>query len=317
MAMLCIVFFHACGFVNSTVHFPLGTEVNNNSLYWKFLCIGTKFSLEIFTVIAGFLFALLFNRGKYNNPLSFLKKKIMRLLVPYFVFIHLMIFTTGDSYILATVFSGSYMHLWYLPTLFWCFICGYMMIKCIKKRSVWIIVWLILAFLPRSGISLPEFMGLQNLLTYLSWFVLGIIIFATDYSSMIRYKWVPPLLLAPYFLFVCMGTLEDNNSWYTNILQAMVILGVWGMAFFYSKYVEKYVRPLLAMSGLFFSIYLLHYWIGTYLISRTAKSILPLEHWAAHHGVLFSFGLGLVMLLLSWGAAWIIHKTKIGRMLLS
>jgi fucose 4-O-acetylase-like acetyltransferase len=74
------------------------------------------FVMQAFMFLSGYLYKPV---GKHEI-IPFIRKKVLRLLLPYFVFSFLIMLTSG-FFSLKELFQGFW-HLWFLWALFWCFI---------------------------------------------------------------------------------------------------------------------------------------------------------------------------------------------------
>lgn len=95
LSILVVVFFHVYQYMYVPAHFPETVQMYHDAYFWFNQCVGINIAMPMFTLIAGFLFSYLYDKGKYQELLPLIKKKAMRLLLPYFVFGILMMATTG------------------------------------------------------------------------------------------------------------------------------------------------------------------------------------------------------------------------------
>ena len=94
MAMLVVVAFHTYGYMYAS-HFPQSREGYNAIYYTANQCVFINVAMPLFTAIAGFLFAWLHQQGRYQDYWQMIRKKALRLLLPFAVFGTLMMATTG------------------------------------------------------------------------------------------------------------------------------------------------------------------------------------------------------------------------------
>lgn len=127
LSILVVVFFHVYQYMYVPAHFPETVQMYHDTYFWINQCVGINVAMPMFTLIAGFLFSYLYDKGKYQELLPLIKKKAMRLLLPYFVFGILMMATIGVPFRPWELYTGGFAHLWYLSFLFWCFPLGWFM----------------------------------------------------------------------------------------------------------------------------------------------------------------------------------------------
>lgn len=128
LSILVVVFFHVYQYMYVPAHFPETVQMYHDTYFWINQCVGINVAMPMFTLIAGFLFSYLFDKGKYQDFVPLIKKKAMRLLLPFFVFGILMMATTGVPFRPWELYTGGFVHLWYLSFLFWCFPLGWFML---------------------------------------------------------------------------------------------------------------------------------------------------------------------------------------------
>ena len=121
LSILVVVFFHVYQYMYVPRHFPETVQMYHDAYFWFNQCVGINIAMPMFTLIAGFLFSYFYDKGKYQEFVPLIKKKAMRLLLPFFVFGILMMATTGVPFKPWELYTGGFAHLWYLSFLFWCF----------------------------------------------------------------------------------------------------------------------------------------------------------------------------------------------------
>ena len=134
--------------------------------------------LETFVFISGYVFQMQVEKGKIKGSAAkWIAKKAKRLLVPSMIFstLWIIIFKPFESIVIIDFIKNlSYAHLWFLPMLFWCFVCGYVIQKndiCNKKT---LLVLLLLVFAPKFSF-IP--LRINSFMEYGFFFVLGMYIF--------------------------------------------------------------------------------------------------------------------------------------------
>lgn len=101
-------------------------DVKAYGIFWKFI---SGFRIEMIALVAGYVFSFQVNDlHRVYEFKSFAWKKFKRLLIPcwffsiFYFFMFLFTPDTGLYKCFETIISGAG-HLWFLPMLFWCFIC--------------------------------------------------------------------------------------------------------------------------------------------------------------------------------------------------
>lgn len=320
LSILTVVFFHVYQYMYAEAHFPATVGMYHNTYFWFNQCVGINIAMPMFSLIAGYLFDYLYDRGKYRDLLPLMRKKTMRLWLPYFVFGVLMMATIGVPFAPWKLLQGNFAHLWYLAALFWCFPLAWVIKKYVG--NVWAKVGILVVFLMLSScdMQLPRVLGLHYIRGWFGWFMLGGMIAShqeTLFGIVRKYKLVV-LLLAPFALQAWFAPVEYGDSaWYAVPCTALALIGI-VYAFANMRrggVILKLCQPLVWLSKYSFGIYLFHCWVGPYMISRTAKRLLPLEELAADHVMLFPLLLTLSVIAVSWTLTWLLMKTRMGRML--
>ena len=123
MSMLAIVAYH-CMCYNAGIWVRYScSNVNENINTVAKLLVTT--ALPMFFFISGYVYALNFKeRNKYGEFLSFVKNKCIRLIIPTISFTIVYLIFFPREYTIVEMLSGVG-HLWFLPTLFVCFLLIY------------------------------------------------------------------------------------------------------------------------------------------------------------------------------------------------
>ena len=115
------------------------------------------FRLEAFVFVSGYIFTFqMLDKNKFTSFGEFFKSKVVRLLIPCWVF-GILYFVLFKKYvnIWQTIYyiGGGIGHLWYLPCLFICFIAQYFLLKRQTNTKITLVVLMGLVFL--SFVPLP------------------------------------------------------------------------------------------------------------------------------------------------------------------
>lgn len=318
LCIIIVVFFHCYGMMYAESHFPATVSVYDRLYFIPNQCVFINIAMPMFIFVSGYLFQYLLMKGKYQTWSDLLKKKGLRILLPYFVFGTFFMATTGNFHPI-NLFNGGYWHLWFLPMLFWCFIFGYLVYKA-KLGVSFEMVFLFLTFI---GVIVPRFipmwMGLHNITCWFYWFYLGMLMY--KYRECLLEGFRKPilcvLLLSLSLFIICYFPVAYGGSkWYGNLAVTFSIISIstlmskvdWG------KY--KITTSITKFSAYSFGIYIWHNWVALMLISNTSKRLFGLEALAANHVILFPLCFSLITLAISWFLSWCMMKTKVGRFLI-
>lgn len=320
LRVLCIfvvVFFHCYGMMYAN-HFPETVSVYESLYFIPNQCIFINVAMPLFVLISGYLFEFLLKNRKYSTWWNLLRKKGLRILLPYFCFGLIFMATTGNWHPLS-LFDGGYWHLWFLPMLFWCFIVGYVVYKANVKFAIETILLLIAfcgKFIP---LFIPSLLGLQFIKSWFYWFYLGMLCYKyrdTLSSYLGKYKLSIFLLILAIAIIVLFPVEYGDSTWYGNLAVTccVVSLSCLMSGIDWSKY--KVTSPIVKFSAYSFGIYIWHNWVALILISKTSQRLFGLPEMAANHVILFPLCFSLITLAISWGLSWAMMKTKVGRFLI-
>ena len=134
---------------------PVGCH-DYESYRWVAL-FSRAFRLEAFVFVSGYIFTFqMLEKNKFTSFGQFLKSKIVRLLIPCWVF-GILYFILFKKYvnIWQTIYNigGGIGHLWYLPCLFICFIAQYFLLELKTNTKITLVILICLVFL--SFVPLP------------------------------------------------------------------------------------------------------------------------------------------------------------------
>ena len=141
-AMLMIVFYHCiCPYgVWTDASYSVDFHV---PLWDVFLDLMRNIHLPIFFVLAGYLYGYKRYRGGYNNFIKFIQKKFLRVMVPYILVGFLIVFVQKQP-VYSLLYGIS--HLWFLMTIFECYITGRLIDGILKGENKYKLLFLLFCF---------------------------------------------------------------------------------------------------------------------------------------------------------------------------
>lgn len=319
--IIVVVFFHCYGMMYAPGHFP-NTILQYKALYFDVNQRGLiNVAMPLFVFISGYLFYHLLMLGKYSTWKTLLRKKTIRILLPYVVF-SLFFMLTTDSCNLIQLLRGGYWHLWFLPMLFWCFVIGYGIYRMKLNIFLEMMLIILLVVVPIDEKKLPNtIMGIGGALNWFYRFYMGILFCKYRdifFSYIHRYKLYLPLLVFYVVAIVVWPSYygAGNNGLISRLSHlSFCIAACYLMSLVdWDKY--QFVSPIIKLSVYTFGIYIWHNWVALMLISNTSKQLFGLSELAANHVVLFPLCFSLITLFISWFLSWCMMKTKIGKFLI-
>lgn len=302
-----VILFHTMGFLDDH-HMVDGShivvEINKFSVYFVGIAV------PMFMFISGYLYRPV---GKHD-VISFVKKKALRLLLPYFVFSSL-IMLSGGFFSIKELFQGFW-HLWFLWALFWCFIFS-AFIDFSKKYAFAILLF---AFLI-GGVKV-ELPGLiKDFVQWYYFFALGAIVRAhaqiLEYIKQ-YYLWIPMILCYVIAVSIVPFQYRSPSAIYELAISAIVVVLFLFAESLTKKWEAKDLikKSILSIGRYSMGIYILHFWILIYLLSTTAIRVFHIEAFIQRIPVLTISGLVIVNFLLCYILTALISRNKIGKLLL-
>ena len=319
-SIIVVVFFHCYGMMYAEGHFPNSMSVYENRYFTINQSALINVAMPMFTYVSGYLFQYLLMKGKYQTWGGLLKKKGLRILLPYLVFGAFFMVTTGNWHPLQLL-NGDYWHLWFLPMLFWCFIIGYSICR-IKLNKCAELILLLLSF---SGTLVPSFssyvVGVSGAIHWFYWFYIGML--AWKYRDVVTLYVVKYKLYVPFLLFYFIIVWQYPVYYGVSRLHVAYVIAITCLILSVSTLMSKVdwgkykiTTSITKFSAYSFGIYIWHNWVALMLISNTSKRLLGLEALAANHVILFPLCFSLITLAISWFLSWCMMKTKVGRFLI-
>ena len=144
LAIIVVVAFHAYGMCYAEAHLPQPLpKVYEETYEWFNQFIPINVAIPLFVFVSGYLFAIRLQKRKYQSLWHVAKDKFLRLGVPYYFFLPIMM-ATYSGFKREPYYTGGYWHLWFLPMLWWLFIVTYLLYPIFLGRGKWMALSLLL-----------------------------------------------------------------------------------------------------------------------------------------------------------------------------
>lgn len=168
--MLFVVWRHAIVFYTPQMHYsgPAYT-----ALYGHTATLLHAFNMPMFVFLSGFLYCLLWRKGRYEERWRFLWEKVQRLLIPYVLWGILIILLFPQSYNFQRLLGGELSHLWFLTMLFGIFLLVTLLRRFMQKPwqiACWAAFFVALNM---ARPELPAWVFTVRTVTYIPYFLLG------------------------------------------------------------------------------------------------------------------------------------------------
>lgn len=136
--------------------------------------------MPLFFILSGATFGI----SELTEFDTLCRKKIRRLLIPYWVYGQLFMlpvkyisgFYSADTFKQAEISywaGGESGHLWFLTALFWCMLIGWFMICFVGKKSAFLLLIIAYIFQYNHSFITLNVLGMQEGLNYIFWFISG------------------------------------------------------------------------------------------------------------------------------------------------
>ena len=205
-----------------------------------------------------------------NNVIKFVTKKIKRLIIPYICvtilwLVPIRLYINYSGYInknflniifISIIFGNDNGHLWYLPTLFSCFIIIIFLQRIFyNKNNVFFLGIIVSSMFYIFPISLCPIEYINTTLQYFCWFCIGGIIYI--YESKLNKLSITLIGVSNLFFVLLVIFLRYENFIFLNILK--LVCGILCICLIYrltpNTKINKFVNKIASNS---FGIYLLH-----------------------------------------------------------
>ena len=241
------------------------TPINNN-LYSFFSSLFKGIGLTVFTLISGYLLSMQIRNRHYNSFLSFIFKKVKRILLPC-LFAGIIYYIIFPQYsLLGDPFNGS--HLWYFIMIFMCFML-YPIFNRFDDPFILLLYIIIIALISRviyylSGDSI-HFRQFLEFYKYVIIFHAGYILNSTKLDKLKK----KVMYLIAIFIFLLVAAKPAAVSY------LVCTLLLFHYADFILMYIEKskYGKIIYSVvSSHSFNIYIIHQFIINYLVCKFTYS---------------------------------------------
>lgn len=309
-ALLCVIVFHVVGMIDSRIPLFSTLPMKNSILQTTSQLVGL--AVPLFMFIAGYLYKPVAK----NQTITFIRKKLARLWIPYCTFTILIMLTSGFFDFKAFI-SGGFYHLWFLTALFWCFICSLL----VDYSSYWSFVLLPIT-LAVSLVHIPPFLGLQDFIQWYYFFVLGAIIKVHPNIIMVirqYYLWVPLFVLF-VIIMVCVPFHYRAPSIIHALAESALILVIWTLSEKVGDIAKNRTNFITKMFCSFgkcsMGIYVLHYWLLIYILSSTSVSIFHVTFCLQYYPIITISAITVVSFGICYAITLLLQRSKYGRLLI-
>lgn len=256
-----------------------------------------SFHMPLFIFISGYLLDYTSKNGIENiNCLSFIKKKIKRLLIPYVVISSLAYvpkYLLGKfalrplelnlkSYIHGFIYpwDNPIIFFWFLPTLFFIMLITIFLVKILKNNiKVILIISLILSLFSEKFIDI-KFLNINGILNYLFFFILGIMYKRNE--NIIDKKIYTKLTFISINIILLVNCIINYTFSSKSLYIIIAVSGIIFSIFLEKIYSNKKYKFLNHLYGKSYSIYLLSWFpqvfiriIGFQILKQSWCIVLP------------------------------------------
>ncbi len=306
-----VVFFHVYAqFFKAGV---FGAEEDGNLWYVAIRCGLITVAMPMFFFLSGYCFTWsAVKKGHYSSFTELLRRKSIRLLVPYFVWSVVMMLACGGAINVGDLMRGINAHMWFLPSLFWCFLFGYVLLCRAKTVYHWLICLLLAFAFTMSGIVCPRVFGLLGASGYLCWFIMGqMFCMHYDKFSVLRDR-VPVLLLmlVPWVVMTVLSPAKYGGV--QTVWSLLTVALVLVSSVFLADKVPVFMTKVGGVVGrMSYGVYLLHF----ILLTLVSQHLTRMMDWVAASPVVLVPLLSVAILLVSMLLTKLLSMTRIGRWL--
>lgn len=280
-------------------------------------------AVPMFFFISGFLFDGQIANNRFTWR-TLVLDKAKRLLIPYICFTCMIMLSSG-FFDYTQILKGGFWHLWFLPTLYCCFLVYFGILNYMNKlktHKIYELLLYIISFACCCIISIPEkycILGIDGVAKWGVYFALGAITKSNEkffINCMNKYKvWIPLLLIW------VINNIYDQTPYMTvtwnNTLAVCSILLV---LFYFANEIKINTRlnkTILSIAASSMGIYILHYWILIYTTSSTSLKIMGLfEYRSQIYVICMLVIITIITIVLSYIITTILKSNRFLRMVI-
>lgn len=314
IAMLMVVCYHCLCYYGIWSD-SLITNLN----YIKICKFINSIDMPVFFFISAYLYTGQLENCKYNDTISFIKKKFKRLLIPYFIWAIVINLIFIDRYHFKSILTGI-SHLWFLLTLMMIFLIVHLTRKKWFKMSIlslWGIVFILFVIAPLRDLISINILRISQILQYLPFFFVGIIFarYKEKIPSYPIFNVLIVLLLALYILFFF--CFHNTESHFIKILTQYIIIPLSAIIIISSSWILcrhirfKEVDIIQSLDKNSMGIYIIHHILIIAAIENKTLSV-----FIVNHDIIAPIVLFIATLLISWLTSLLLNQFKFSSYLL-
>lgn len=254
VALLSVIFFHIMGML-------MNRSYLTHIMTLKYLMFVSNYLVGIAVPFFMFISGFLYKKPAKDQTSAFLRKKAVRLLLPYPIFTVLTMLASG-FFEFHYLYDGGFWHLWFLTALFWCFVVSVKIDYSFRIAYVILLVSLMLMY-----VRLPSFLGIQDFVQWFYFFVLGAIVKNHGILQKINNGGIVGLLIVYATINILLPFHYRERSIAHAIAVSSFIMAIWAVApkihFAKSGIVESVGKYSMG-------IYILHYIVLIFILSSTS-----------------------------------------------
>ena len=282
-------------------------------------------TMPLLMFVSGSLFfTLKHNDGKYNSFGSFAVNKIKRLLLPTILWGGVFSISFCEKIDVIRLLRG-WNHLWFLPSLFWCFVVAFFFLRPMQFNRK-ISVMLLLFSLLLTFVQFPRVLGLDAFSWYFFYFLFGV--FYSINKSIIGVFWEKNkiVLLSTSILLLLIyvicnndflkGFMPDIPSTCLKLLKKILVpLIILTFCWLVCKFTASHKLPqwFLVLDKYSFGCYIFHMWL-MWLVFK--YNVYDIRVFAASHYIVFPLMYGVLSFVMSMGISFLLKSNKITRNLI-
>lgn len=272
-------------------------------------CI-SKVHIQMFFLIAGFLYEYKRIRGGYINTMQFIKNKSIRILIPYLIFATFMCLIQDRAY--NELLLGV-SHLWFLLTIFECYMAGRIIENCLKgnmRKQIFVVIicciWITIT--TRYNVTI-RFLTIDRFIHYFPFYCIGMVFTSIEIAPYNKLnKMLPYIVISSIVSLVTIHLLFDKET----IDQAIgIVVVLFVFQYIHSKNINKCPQWLMHLDKHSMGIYIVHQ-----IVQQEMNKIAYFHEQMVLHYYLYPVFQFLFLVLFSYLLSIIIHRWQFGKYLL-